>query len=500
MKHVLLIVAHSQFESLNKLISQFDNEPDFQIYIHIDLKSDVTDEILQLLNRHVSVKNIVCKYNINWGGRNLFRAMLYLCNIIIDDLSNEEFYVHTLSGVDILTRSISEFKAFFDSNKGRNFMENFSLPYHGWNNGGLDRLELYHPLDRWNIRCENGAKLYKRYIEKQKNKNVKRLLPQIQLYGGGCWWSITNDATEYLCKFYNDNGLFDRMYNTFGPEEILPQTILMNSDFKDTIVNSSLRYICWDYGTRGTPSIIEPYDIPYIQLSHSFFARKIDYITSSEVSSFFSNLHDSGILNLDGLGEEERVHAIAGYIMENMPRCNLLGLMSGLSGACVFLFCYARAFDNVYAKTLAQNLIADIIEKRKNVKTCDFNNGTIGIAFTMTWLKKHDFISNKVDEILHDFDIGVMEAVDYYMRENYMDEFYKKYFRFDAYLSERKIQLSEETWNFISYFSPPLSSFLSNLDIYNEKCSIGLLGYAGYGLLLLEKQLPSGMLSSILNL
>ena len=48
MKHVLLIVAHSQFESLNKLISQFDNEPDFQIYIHIDLKSDVTDEILQL--------------------------------------------------------------------------------------------------------------------------------------------------------------------------------------------------------------------------------------------------------------------------------------------------------------------------------------------------------------------------------------------------------------------------------------------------------------------
>ena len=500
MKHAILILAHNNFDYLNSFISIFDKDTDFFVYLHIDKKVTIDENTLKKIKKHSSVRIILRNLYVNWGGRNILQAILDLCNYAVNDLKNEEFYIHTLSGMDILTRPLSEFKQYFVLNNGKNFMEFFQLPYSGWSNGGFERLEFKHPLDRLDIYKNKDLTIYKRYIKIQKQNDLKRNLPNITFYGGSAWWSITKNAAIYLCNHFEDNFLFKRMNNVFAPDEIYPQTVLMNSHFKNNICNNSLRYISWDYGARETPAIIEEYDIPHIYESNAFFARKINTNKSLKLISFFYDYCNNSGFHFDIFSNKKYIHEIAKYVAENSLKSEIKGIISGQAGACIFLFCYSKVFKDVYIKTIAEKLLVNIIKKRKEVKNSDFNNGTIGIAFAMAWLKNQEFVNLEVDSILQDFDKCIKNLLENINKEKYINEFYKKYYRLDLYVSERNISLDIEVEKLIKWHKPYLISTLNLFNIKERKASVGLLGYSGYGLILLNKYLPPKILSSIFNI
>ena len=497
MIHILLITAYTDLELLTEQLDLYDQDSDFNVYIHWDKKT-VTQDIIQAISSHKSVKKIFSIYSINWGGHNLLAAMILLCRCALCDLKkkgNPECFIHSISGTDILFRPLYELKDFFNKYKNSGFMEFFQLPSPNWNDGGLKRITLWHPLDKLNIRDAKQAKIYNEYLEEQERKGIYRSLPSGTIYGGGCWWSITRDMAIYWIQHYNDGNLFVRLKNTFAPEEIHPQTILLNSQYSQQICNISLHYICWDYGTRGTPAPLESFDISYMIRSSNIWGRKVAIGISDDVRIFFKWFSTLPALYLHrGSKSNQTLQQITEYLLKYAWGCPLLGVMDGVMGVVIYLFCYGKVYNQEKCTRAAKNMLDDAIKKRKKITTADFNNGTPGFAYSIAWLCHYGFIIEKepYGQILSAFDKHVIEAFKNKETKSYLQNFFwKKYYNILPYIKIRNLfdinKISEYSQN-------ATKELLQPIDSKQFKQSLGLAGIAGMGFSILRslhiKQIP----------
>jgi hypothetical protein len=62
--------------------------------------------------------------------------------------------------------------------------------------------------------------------------------------------------------------------HVYIPDELMFQTILMNSALRDAIVDDNLRYVEW--GREPAPAILTRADLPEMLQSGALFARKFD--------------------------------------------------------------------------------------------------------------------------------------------------------------------------------------------------------------------------------
>lgn len=280
MKHAVLITAYKDFQQLADLVSSLDKH--FDIYIHIDKRAYVDKDTMKTLQAQQHVKSVEQLFPANWAGRNHVQAILALCHKALYG-SPSATHFHLISGADLLVKTSDELFRFFEIHPKQNFMEFFRLPSAKWTGGGLGRLEFIHPLDRLNIRDKWGYAIYRRYLNRQMQKGRTRQLPSYSIYGGSSWWSLTREAIAYLCENFNWNGWYDRLKDTFAPDEMYVQTLLLNSPLKDTVVNNNLRYILWEQRYGCCPAILDERDIDAILNSKALFARKTDRTISARL-------------------------------------------------------------------------------------------------------------------------------------------------------------------------------------------------------------------------
>lgn len=275
MKHAVLIVAHTQLDLLIELIGKFDNN--FSFFIHVDKKVCLPHSFIESLLSINNVKYVGQQYKVNWGGRSIVDAILWLCHIA---LTNKEGaccdYFHLISGSDFPIKNCETIKSFFEKKSGQNFLDFFRLPNARWFGNGIDRLMFFHPMDRINWQNPLASKIYERYINCQRSKFLFRPLPGHPIYGGSTWWSLTHEAVTYICEHANDNGWYDRLKDTFAPDEMFVQTILLNSYLKGTLVNNNLRYVDWNVRDGNSPVLLDERDASAIRQSPAIFARKLD--------------------------------------------------------------------------------------------------------------------------------------------------------------------------------------------------------------------------------
>lgn len=287
MRHAILITAYTDFIQLINLVKMFDYR--FDIYIHIDKKANISDTYFNLLRSLPHVKVVDCIYTVNWGGRNHIDAILWLCREALNNSQDVSFF-HLISGSDLLVKSIDSFCSFFENHKEDNFLDYFLLPNIRWERGGLNRLEFNYPMDRINIKTYKGYSIYCRFLNWQIKNGYVRSLPTHNIYGGSTWWSLSRSSISYICSHYNWMGWYDRLKNCFVPEEMYVQTILLNSQYRETIINNNLRYIAWEYRNGNIPAILDESDISSILKSDVFFARKIDSKKSKKLIFYFKNM------------------------------------------------------------------------------------------------------------------------------------------------------------------------------------------------------------------
>ena len=278
MKLTYLIMAHKDFKILELLVDLL-NQNNIDIIIHIDSKSEIDlDRFIKKFESYNYVRFLEKRIAVNWGGFSLLEAQLMLLfasrQIGLGD------YVSFISGQDLPLKTTNEIIKFLQKNRGKEFIEFFDIPNRKWSgNGGKDRYEFFWLVD------QIGYNKSKQFVEIQKKENIYRKFPhQLKPYGGSNWMTISKECAEYICEYIiNNPKIIDYFKYTVHPDEMLFQTLILNSNFKDKVINDNLRYIDWNSSTASLPKILNKDDMRSLQKSTCHFARKFDTKVDKEI-------------------------------------------------------------------------------------------------------------------------------------------------------------------------------------------------------------------------
>ncbi|MBN3879805.1 MULTISPECIES: hypothetical protein [unclassified Nostoc] len=81
----------------------------------------------------------------------------------------------------------------------------------------------------------------------------------------------------HIDNFVKQNPKFINRFNyTLMADELFYQILVLNSPFKDKIINDHLRYLDWENINSIHPRILETKDFEKIRESEKLFARKFD--------------------------------------------------------------------------------------------------------------------------------------------------------------------------------------------------------------------------------
>lgn len=285
-KDAYLILAHKADYTFNTLIQLLDNKNN-DIYIHMDKKNKTFNKenlIKKIKNSNVYfVKRVKC----NWGGFSLVKAEL---NLLKEATKNNYRYYHLISGQDLPLKTQDEIYDFFKKNKGKEFIgfqeEKFNFER---------RVKYYYPfqeiLGRNSTRKFYGKLLTKLIHKFQDIFNLYRNM-NINFQKGSQWVSITNEFAKYVIS--KENEIKKIFKNTFCSDEIVFQTLFINSKFKNNLYsaeynnqkNTIKRYIDWN---RGKPYTWKKEDFEELIKSEALFARKFDETIDKEIITLIKN-------------------------------------------------------------------------------------------------------------------------------------------------------------------------------------------------------------------
>jgi hypothetical protein len=260
-----IVSAYLNLGQVDRLVRRLSSEG-ASFLIHVDKKTDDGEfRAMREGMRDLPSVWFLERHTCHWGGFGHVRATLKG----IDELLGRRIqfdYVTLLTGQDYPIKPNAYLERFFDEHRPSSFMSFSPLPSDSWSpRGGLDRVEHRH------------IRLYGGHVELP----FKRRFPQgLRPYGGGAYWCLSRQCIEHVAAVVARRQELVRFFRGVDiPDEIFFQTILLNSDLRDTIVNDNLRYIDWTQGRR--PAILRTRDLDALRASPKLFARKFD-VTQDE--------------------------------------------------------------------------------------------------------------------------------------------------------------------------------------------------------------------------
>ena len=276
MKHAILITAYKNYHHLEEIIQCFDDN--FELYIHLDKKSKISENELTKLKSNDAVKLVSQKYKVNWGGFYHLKSILYLTEQALKNPENQ--YFHLITGHDFPIKKASYFGEFFENNDAE-YMEYYTIPKMGHaDNNNMDRIEYFNFHDLWNSKIHKQFEKIRLIIRLQKRLGFKRKLSSKmpKLYGGSTYWSLSRECLEYVLEFTQKNKwVLNRFKYTLCAEEFYFQTLIMNSNFAPKVVNDNLRHIDWVARNGNNPAVLDETDFEKLEETNAVFARKFDY-------------------------------------------------------------------------------------------------------------------------------------------------------------------------------------------------------------------------------
>ena len=271
-KHSFLIIAHNNFDVLEKLLRLLD---DFRndIFVHVDSKVDNFD--FDYFKKIITKSTLIFteRIDVQWGGYSLVECKLLLLKSAIR--TEEEYsYYHLLSGVDLPIKSNDYIHHFFNENDGKEFIGYIK------DFGDLSRIKYYHLFNELGRKVDFNSKI-KKFINKlllllQKLSKINRINNK-EFFRGANWFSISNNLASFVVE---SEPVLKKIYAyTILSDECFLQTLVYNSDFYDKVFKRNehdtghMRLIDWH---RGKPYIYIKNDYNELMQSEMLFARKFD--------------------------------------------------------------------------------------------------------------------------------------------------------------------------------------------------------------------------------
>lgn len=240
MKIAYLNLCHTDPRLVARSAARLTADPDADMYIHVDLKSDIApfrEAVAEAgLKRVLFLKNRVKVY---WGGFNAVIATLKLLNAAVRSDRHYDRYV-ILQNLDYPLKSWQEIHDFFEKNRDTEFIRACRIA------GSRDWhfAEKYKIIERFDddfycvkhsktrMLCHNGIKLI-RSIPHLGFDGVIHDNGVFPLYYGAAQWAVTDDCAHYILEFARQHKTFNAvMRHVKFPDEEYFHTIVHNSSFR----------------------------------------------------------------------------------------------------------------------------------------------------------------------------------------------------------------------------------------------------------------------------
>lgn len=289
-KHAYLIMAHNNFDLLQKELYLLDDERN-DIFIHIDKKAKNVDQAY--ITEKVKHSNVyfLPRISINWGGYSIAQCTVELLKKAIETDVYE--YYHLLSGADLPLKTQDQIHDFFHEHKGMEFVSfDKAVP----NEKDIKRVKRYYLFqDIYGRNRKNIFYVFLFLVDKLSVK-VQDILKvdryknsSIELQKGAEWFSITHEMASLVVK--KQKWIKKHFKYTRCCDEVFIQTIVNNSNRKKYIFqqgfwkgkNACLRKIDWGRGKPYTWTINEKEEL--LQ-SECLFARKFDSKVDNDIIDY----------------------------------------------------------------------------------------------------------------------------------------------------------------------------------------------------------------------
>lgn len=267
MRHAYLIIAHNNPEILYAQVELLQ-QAGTDFYYHLDSRMNFDRRKLVELAKDSKITFVKSK-KIQWGKYSQIDCELRLLETAI---KGKYDYYHLLSGVDMPIKRKEQIDAFFEKNKGMEFIH-FDSPK--VTEADYERVSLYHLFPG---RTEREKRINGVLVYLQKCIHINRLAKtKWEIQKGANWFSITNKLAEYIVA---QKKLIKKMFSySFCGDEVFLQTIVHNSEYRNSVYDSAytgdyhgcMRYIDWN---RGNPYVFEEEDLEELIKSDYMFARK----------------------------------------------------------------------------------------------------------------------------------------------------------------------------------------------------------------------------------
>jgi hypothetical protein len=268
-----LIMAHKGPAQLERLIRALAH-PQADVFIHLDQKTDAAP--FAALAALPQVRFITHRFNVKWGGYSLTLAALESMREMLQAADYD--FLNVLSGEDYPIKPIGALHEYLTNHMGCSFLE-YDRDDSPWWQANRNRVAQYHFTE---FRFP-GRYLVQRVLNRLLPSRKVPLFPK--LYGGnmGGWYTVSRACATYAIDFVDAHPELRRFaWLTWGSDEFLVHSILLNSPLANTITNDNLRYIDWS-GGGPSPKILTSSDLPALLASSRFFARKFDISRDAEV-------------------------------------------------------------------------------------------------------------------------------------------------------------------------------------------------------------------------
>lgn len=259
------ILVHTNPNQVCRLVNKLVHAEAI-FFIHVDLKVNQDQFELPLKD----VKNVYFiknRVNIQWATYSMVEATLNGFKEIVASGFNIDF-VNLMSGQDYPIKPVNEFHAHLKQYPGKAFMHCLDVETE-WTEA-IARVKEYH---------FNHLKFPGRF---KFQKLVNLIMPQRKMpdglipVGRSQWFTITLKHVVFLIKRIEAAPHIVKFFKlSWAPDELIFQTLLYNSSFKEDIVGNNLRYIDWSEGLKN-PKMLDKSDFIALMSSDKFFARKFN--------------------------------------------------------------------------------------------------------------------------------------------------------------------------------------------------------------------------------
>jgi len=266
MKIAHLILAHKAPDQLERLLRALAH-PQADVFVHLDRKTD--SRPFAALAQLPNVRFIQRRLDVKWGGYSLAQAAFEGMRDILQ-LSDNYQFINLLSGEDYPIKPVAAIHQFLEEHAGRSFVE-YEPDGSAWWQANRSRVAQYHLTEM----AFPGRYAAQRVLN---GLLPARKPPLPTLYGGnmGGWYALSREAAAYVVAFVDAHPKLRRFARfSWGSDEFLVQSILLNSPLAGTVANDNLRYIDWSEG-GSSPKTLTSADLPALQASSRLFARKFD--------------------------------------------------------------------------------------------------------------------------------------------------------------------------------------------------------------------------------